>query len=189
MDWLRDTASACVSAIASSGTFRMCFPVAVKRIWTVTPEQMRAAQQEVDVIKRMNHPSLLQLIDHAVVQRSDDQGVTGSDVFILFPLFEEGSLMDEMDRRICKGIAAMHSSSPALSHRDIKPQNILLSRRQGVGSSARYTVAVTDFGSARPAVLEVTNRKEAIKAQVLSNHVIGGISWIKSARQPSHNDQ
>ena len=160
---------------------------ALKRIWAVTEEQLQEARHEIDTIRRLGHANLLQMIDSAEVPKKNDSGVTGSEVFILFPVYLEGSLTDEVDRRaiagdpfspaqvldifaqVCRAVAAMHSMSPALAHRDIKPQNILLSREggngEGGGGDARYRVALTDFGSARVAVTEVSSRRDALRLQ------------------------
>lgn len=47
---------------------------ALKRIWAVTEEQLKAAKHEIDIIRRIDHPNLLQMIDSAIVPKSDESG-------------------------------------------------------------------------------------------------------------------
>jgi len=49
-----------------------------------------------------------------------------------------------IQQQICAGLAAAHSQKPAIIHRDVKPQNILLT-----GKSADPSVKVADFGLAK----------------------------------------
>ena len=74
--------------------------------------------------------------------------------------------------QLCQAVASMHSMVPALAHRDIKPQNVLLSHDSGAGGGSgpgtKYSVALTDFGSSAPAVVEVNSRSEALALQVLA---------------------
>mmetsp|Transcript_47722 Transcript_47722/g.120468 ORF Transcript_47722/g.120468 Transcript_47722/m.120468 type:complete len:344 (-) Transcript_47722:184-1215(-) len=158
---------------------------ALKRIWAVTEEQLAAAKREVATIQKLQHRNLLHALDSALVPRTDTAtGACGTEVYILFPVYHEGSLMDEMDRRtlaadpfspaqvldlftqLCHAVAAMHCMTPALAHRDIKPQNVLLSRMRTTGlAEDRYNLALTDFGSTRLAVEEVVNRTMALRVQ------------------------
>mmetsp|Transcript_42260 Transcript_42260/g.100253 ORF Transcript_42260/g.100253 Transcript_42260/m.100253 type:complete len:178 (-) Transcript_42260:688-1221(-) len=60
----------------------------------------------------------------------------------------------------------MHSASPALAHRDIKPQNVLVcASGKDRNEETIYQVALTDFGSTRLAVQEITCRADALRLQ------------------------
>lgn len=50
----------------------------------------------------------------------------------------------EIMKQVCRGLAVSHSSSPAIVHRDIKPQNVLI----GFGSEG-LQVRLSDFGLAK----------------------------------------
>ena len=49
-----------------------------------------------------------------------------------------------IQRQICAGLAAAHSQKPPIIHRDVKPQNILLTQKE-----SELTVKVADFGLAK----------------------------------------
>ncbi len=49
-----------------------------------------------------------------------------------------------IQKQICAGLSAAHSQKPAIIHRDVKPQNILLTDNE-----SDFTVKVADFGLAK----------------------------------------
>ena len=57
----------------------------------------------------------------------------------------------------------MHSLEPPYAHNDVKPGNVLLTRRKGQSPLA----ILMDFGSARPARKQIRSRSEALQLQVL----------------------
>lgn len=57
----------------------------------------------------------------------------------------------------------MHSLEPPYAHNDVKPGNVLITRRKGKSPLA----ILMDFGSARPARREIRSRSEALRLQVL----------------------
>ena len=57
----------------------------------------------------------------------------------------------------------MHSLEPPYAHNDVKPGNVLLTRRKGQTPLA----ILMDFGSARPARKQIRSRQEALQLQVL----------------------
>jgi len=57
----------------------------------------------------------------------------------------------------------MHSFDPPYAHNDVKPGNVLITHRKGQPPLA----ILMDFGSARPARKQITNRSEALQLQVL----------------------
>lgn len=65
--------------------------------------------------------------------------------------------------QICAGLKHMHSLEPPYAHNDVKPGNILITRRKGQPPLA----ILMDFGSARPAQKQIRSRSEALQLQVL----------------------
>ena len=62
----------------------------------------------------------------------------------------------------------MHSLEPPYAHNDVKPGNVLLTRRKGQTPLA----ILMDFGSARPARKQIRSRQEALQLQVLCPSLI-----------------
>ena len=56
----------------------------------------------------------------------------------------------------------MHSFDPPYAHNDVKPGNVLITRRKGQEPVA----TLMDFGSARPARKQIRSRSEALQLQV-----------------------
>lgn len=65
--------------------------------------------------------------------------------------------------QLCAGLKHMHSFEPPYAHNDVKPGNVLITRRKGQSPLA----ILMDFGSARPARREIRSRSEALQLQVL----------------------
>ena len=61
---------------------------------------------------------------------------------------------------ICSGLNYIHESN--LAHRDLKPQNVLLSGEDGVGA------VLTDFGSMTERIIQVNNSRKAQEIQDFS---------------------
>lgn len=56
----------------------------------------------------------------------------------------------------------MHSLDPPYAHNDVKPGNVLVTRRKGQAPLA----TLMDFGSSRPARNQIRSRSEALRLQV-----------------------
>lgn len=56
----------------------------------------------------------------------------------------------------------MHNFDPPYAHNDIKPGNVLITRRKGQPPLA----ILMDFGSARPGRRQISSRSEALQLQV-----------------------
>lgn len=56
----------------------------------------------------------------------------------------------------------MHNLDPPYAHNDVKPGNILITRRKGQSPLA----ILMDFGSARPARKQIRSRSDALQLQV-----------------------
>eukprot|EP00891_Asterochloris_glomerata_P009358 jgi/Astpho2/9358/e_gw1.00142.26.1_t len=150
---------------------------ALKKVLASTAEQLALARQEMAVMRSLQHPNLLPLLAHSITQQRHE-GAALQVVYMLFPLYEDGSLMDLVSRQhaqrqhlpaqdilqiflqVCQGVQAMHRARPPLAHRDIKPHNILLQQLHKASLAM-----LMDFGSARSAPVEIQNRTEALTLQ------------------------
>lgn len=105
-----------------------------------------AVQREIDILKKVQHENIVKLKAFFEDQRS---------YYLVMDLVEGGDLMDfvsnngpipedatrEIARQVFSAVSYMHSMS--ISHRDIKPDNILISQDEPV------IVKVSDFGLAK----------------------------------------
>lgn len=64
-------------------------------------------------------------------------------------------------RQLCAGLKHMHGLVPPYAHNDVKPGNVILTRRKGQAPLA----ILMDFGSARPARKQIRSRSEALQLQ------------------------
>jgi len=157
---------------------------AVKRIACGGREQMDEAMKEIDVMKRLNHPNILPIRGHAVVP-AVGPGPASERVFMLFDMYDgnvwdvvqsrvqvgrplKPAEVDSVCRQLCLALQAMHDAH--LSHRDVKPHNIMLkdvnSYPYGKWSDISQAPAVLmDFGSVKPSVVVISDRKSALKTQ------------------------
>ena len=88
-----------------------------------------------------------------------------SEIILVLPYYERGSLQDELEKRclkenhleetvllrlfhcICSAVRRFHSHDPPYAHRDIKPHNILLEKD--------FTPILMDLGSVAPARITI----------------------------------
>ncbi len=157
---------------------------ALKQMLCQTREALEGAKREMAYHRELRHPNLLPLLDAAIQQQHPvASSSTGIHAYLLFPYLSGGSLRDEIDRRVirpiattgapgswpenvllrlfwgvCLGVRELHEHKPALAHKDIKPENVLL-KADGV------TPVLIDFGSMGTAERAITNRSEALLAQ------------------------
>lgn len=135
---------------------------ALKKVLAGSSEQLTAAQKEISIMAKLHHPNLLPVLAHAVVEDRKD-GRLLQLVYMLSPVYEEGSLLDEVNRReqapdpfqgkeilhiflqICQGIQALHKCTPPLAHRDIKPHNVLLQRHKQHDSEAAMPIGSQSY--------------------------------------------
>lgn len=130
----------------------------LKRVAVPDKEALRGMRTEVETMKRLKgHQAIVTYIDsHA----SELKG-GGYEVFLLMEFCDGGGLIDFMNTRlqhrltepeiinifadIAEGVACMHYLKPALLHRDLKVENVLITNGP---SSKRFKLC--DFGSAAP---------------------------------------
>ena len=118
---------------------------ALKRI--LNPTRSSRFQNEVEAIKRLQHPNIIRLIDHSAFDGADNERQ-----YLVMPIAEGGDLAhdrrlslytDNIDAvlRVSKQIALGLSSAHAAGviHRDIKPANIL-------STGNGHDIWISDFG-------------------------------------------
>ena len=119
---------------------------ALKRV--LNPERRERFRSEIEAIKRLDHPSIVKLVDHSALD-----AVAGEEKqFLVMPIAGGGDLSrgDRLSlykgsidavlnvaRQIASGLKAAHAAG--IVHRDIKPENLLF---QGIG----HDVWISDFG-------------------------------------------
>jgi serine/threonine kinase 16 len=170
-----------VVRVAGEGGFSTVFHVrragggdfAIKRILCQSPEQLRDAQREMHVHRLLgaNAPHCLPLLGSDV----RDLGGGRHQVLLLYPLMEEGSLVDlllreartgrelgerrvlELFVQVCEAVSALHALQPPLAHRDIKVHNVLL--------GPRGSALLMDFGSCAKARADLSSRQRRLELQ------------------------
>jgi len=130
----------------------------LKRVAVPDKDHLTNMRTEVETMKRLRgHKHIVKYIDSHASQLKGG----GYEVFLLMEFCEGGGLIDFMNTRlqnrltepeilkiftdVAEGVAAMHYLTPPLLHRDLKVENVLISKS---GSSRIYKLC--DFGSAAP---------------------------------------
>lgn len=109
---------------------------AVKKMYMQSAEFERCALTEVEAFRRFHHSNILKMLEHSRKKENSTPVM-----FMLFPLMEQGSLRDVLNRRlnnltprpslremltdftaICEAVNVLHTFSPAYVHQDIKPE-------------------------------------------------------------------
>jgi len=146
---------------------QVCALKFTKRNTTGSERSQRRQQQEIDVelntFQRVQHPNVVALLDYNPhVEYEHEQGKKTPCFCMALELCEGGELFDivyytgkleekvarTLFNQIVSGLQAMHKVG--LCHRDIKPQNILL--------TSSFQVKIADFGSSK-----MFNRQELMK--------------------------
>ncbi|KAJ9655467.1 Ark- serine/threonine protein kinase [Neophaeococcomyces mojaviensis] len=140
----------------------------LKRVAVPDKEHLANMRTEVETMKRLRgHKHIVKYIDsHASPLKAG-----GFEVFLLMEWCNGGGLIDFMNTRlqnrltepeilkiftdVAEGVACMHYLKPALMHRDLKVENVLIS----TDGKAR-TFKLCDFGSAAPARPAATTAAE-----------------------------
>ncbi|KAL4919316.1 hypothetical protein BDW62DRAFT_179339 [Aspergillus aurantiobrunneus] len=130
----------------------------LKRVAVPDKSALANMRTEVETMKKLKgHRHIVKYIDSHASQLK----AGGYEVFLLMEYCAGGGLIDFMNTRlqnrltepevikifsdVAEGVACMHYLKPPLLHRDLKVENVLISRH---GSSVLYKVC--DFGSSAP---------------------------------------
>jgi len=109
--------------------------------------------KEAFILSRIAHPNIVRIFEANKVS-----GASGERSYVTMEhaaggtlhafLSSHSRLLPEtsvrIQKQICAGLSAAHSQKPAIIHRDVKPQNILLT-----GEGSDFWVKVADFGLAK----------------------------------------
>ncbi|CAL7945009.1 unnamed protein product [Xylocopa violacea] len=121
--------------------------LAAKVVNTAKKEDRRAVEREVEIMRRLQHPRLIQLYDAID---------TGKQIYVILELIEGGELFERVIdddfvlterscavfmRQICEGMEFIHRQN--ILHLDLKPENILCLTKEG------NRIKIIDFGLAR----------------------------------------
>lgn len=144
-------------------------PTAVlKRVAVPDKAALASMRTEVETMKKLNgHRHIVKYIDSHASQLHGG----GYEVFLLMEYCGGGGLIDFMNTRLqnrlrepeiikifsdcAEGVACMHYLKPPLLHRDLKVENVLISR---TGGSSIYKLC--DFGSSAPPCPAATSAAE-----------------------------
>lgn len=142
----------------------------LKRVAVPDKEALASMRTEVETMKKLKgHKHIVTYIDSHASQLKGG----GYEVFLLMEYCDGGGLIDFMNTRLkdrltepeilkifsdaCEGLACMHYLKPPLLHRDLKVENILITR-----TSSGKLYKLCDFGSTappRPAATSVVEGK------------------------------
>ncbi|XP_043267355.1 serine/threonine-protein kinase par-1-like isoform X2 [Venturia canescens] len=121
--------------------------LAAKVVTTTRKEDRRSVEREVEIMRRLQHPRLIQLYDAID---------TGKQIYVILELIQGGELFERVIdedfvlterscavfmRQICEGIEFVHAQH--ILHLDMKPENILCLTKEG------NRIKIIDFGLAR----------------------------------------
>ncbi|NXY66910.1 STK16 kinase, partial [Callaeas wilsoni] len=141
---------------------------ALKRILCHDKEDRQAALHEVEMHGLFDHPNILRLVAHCMVEKGAKH-----EAWLLLPYVKGGTLWREVEalrekgtfmpeqrillilHGICRGLQAIHSKGYA--HRDLKPTNVLLDEDD--------VPVLMDLGSMNQARIEVNSSREAMAVQ------------------------
>ncbi|XP_059642091.1 uncharacterized protein LOC132284050 [Cornus florida] len=186
------------SQASDDGTYAM------KKVLIQSNEQLELVREEIHVSSLFSHPNLLPLLDHAIIAvKPTQEGSWKHEAYLLFPVHLDGTLLDnalvmkpkkeffstsdvlQIFRQLCAGLKHMHSLEPPYAHNDVKPGNVLITRRKGQPPLA----ILMDFGSARPARKQIRSRSEALQLQEwASEHCSAPFRAPELWDCPSHAD-
>mmetsp|Transcript_3284 Transcript_3284/g.6693 ORF Transcript_3284/g.6693 Transcript_3284/m.6693 type:complete len:559 (-) Transcript_3284:20-1696(-) len=166
--------------------------LALKKMICQTRESKKDASLEVKILRMMDHPNIIGLLDSGV-EDAGEEHVRGSKIYHLLFEFIEKTCYDVMAKNItgsrnydmmnvnsyaspfnevdaleillgcANGLAYMHDKFK-VCHRDFKPHNVLL-RYDGNGFMGGPTAVIMDVGSVAPSFVEVKTKTDALNIE------------------------
>lgn len=133
---------------------------AVKENLAPDAQAERQFEQEAQILARLHHPNLPRVIDHFVLPGpgGSDHAGAGQGQYLVMDYVEGRNLQEIMRRRlrpmseeealtiigqVCAALTYLHNQSPPIVHRDVKPQNIIV--------TPEGAVMLVDFGVSKVA--------------------------------------
>ncbi|XP_074640546.1 cyclin-G-associated kinase-like isoform X2 [Tubulanus polymorphus] len=151
---------------------------ALKRLLANDEEKNKSIIQEICTLKKLSgHPNIVTFIAAASISKEEsDHGQ--SEYLILTELCSGGELVDVLKYRgspltcddvihifyqTCRAVQHMHKQNPAIIHRDLKIENLLL--------SSRASVKLCDFGSATTKTHEPDHSWSSIRRSMVEDEI------------------
>lgn len=142
----------------------------LKRVAAPDKDALANMRTEVETMKRLQgHRHIVRYFDSHASQMKGG----GYEVFLLMEYCSGGGLIDFMNTRlqvrltepeiltifahVSEGVATMHYLKPPLLHRDLKVENVLITKSASTGT---VTYKLCDFGSTAPPRPAATNATE-----------------------------
>ncbi len=123
-------------------------PCALKENFETTPEAARQFAREASILANLRHPNLPRVTDHFTIPGQGQylamDFIEGEDLQTL--LDKAGGPLPESQvlgwlAQICEALTYLHAQNPPIIHRDIKPQNIII--------TPQNRAMLVDFGVAK----------------------------------------
>lgn len=147
---------------------------AMKRMTCHSIADQQKVQREIDYLKKIRHPNIMELHDSYFKGSADIVVNTTSEAFLVLPYYPRGTLHDNLQSRaiekhhmdvteifrifssVCDAVQYLHEPQP-LAHRDLKTANICF--------TDNFTPVVIDLGSMVEARIQVCGSQDAQKLQ------------------------
>ncbi|CAH1774732.1 unnamed protein product [Owenia fusiformis] len=151
---------------------------ALKRLLASDQEKCQLVMQEITLLKKLSgHPNIIQFVSAASIgKESSDTGQ--AEFLILTELCTGGMLVDVLKERgkplscdlvlrifyqVCRAVQHMHKQKPAIVHRDLKLENLLI--------STKGSIKLCDFGSATTTHYYPDEDWSAVKRSVTEDEI------------------
>jgi len=170
-----------MGAVYEATDLRLNRQVAVKILSSSmfgNPEALRRFEREAQTSARLHHPNIITIYDYGVLG-------TGGAYLVMELVFGEtlGRVIQrkgcvdphmsaELFAQVLEGVKAAHQAG--VIHRDLKPDNILISR----GKDGQMQVRLLDFGLAKIRLPEVTDINGVTAAMTTPGTVLGTFGYM-----------